>query len=217
MNKRKQKAQSPLLHWWNELLFTRYFEYETALTLEELAENLQGLAHQHSGWIWGLLKTSAVTIHPNGKGLDFDIQSKRKRKWNIIAITSARAQGSAVVDSATGQTTVRGTVKLGRLLHLVLLFYLVYFAVILPALFRTEVGLYGVQVLLPILTPLLILGTMMGFYWWRMYTDRNDLVNLIQEASHKAKAKHAEKRLVDDDTDWGLDDALSAQSATRRR
>jgi len=195
MTKRKNQASSPLLYWWNEFLFARYFEYETDLPPEELAQKLRGLAHKHQGWMFGLLKDARVTMNGD-KGLDFDIQSKRKRKWDLFALVTARAQGTAIVDGGTGNTVVRGSVKFGRLFHIVMLLYLLYFLAIFPAIMIAGLPeVDKIQILAAMLTPLGILGSLMAFYWWRIYADRNDLADLIGNAVSEEKEKRAASRL----------------------
>ena len=197
MSKHKYAPRNPILYWWNELLFARYFEYETSLSPDDLADNFHRLQHPRIGWMWGLEKTSKIDMHPNGKGLDFDIQSRRKRLLDPIGITTARAQGSAVVDSGTGQTIVQGTVKLGRLFHIFLLIYVTIIAIALFPLFIRTVSLTGTPAdLLAMSIPLLMFGAMLGFYWWRIYRDRNDLTATIETAVHEEKAKRSAERFI---------------------
>lgn len=203
MAKRKNRAPNRILYWWNEILFARYFEYETDLTPLELSESLQDLEHPYRGGPFlGLLKQAKIEQYPNQKGLDFDIQSKRKRKWDFIALTTARAQGRAIVNKGTGTTIVRGSVKFGRFFHFFLLFYLFYFFAIIPQLMISGVTEAGsLEVLAGMSFPLLILGTMMAFYWWRIYTDRNDLAHLVQDAIDEQKSKQAAAHLVLEEED----------------
>jgi len=198
MTKRKKAPQNPLLYWWNEFLFARYFEYETDLAPDEIARRLRSLQHEREGWIWGLEKTSKIKIHANEKGLDFDIQSRRRRALDPIGITTARAQGTALVDSGSGQTIVQGAVKLGRLFHIFLLAYITITATAVLPLFIRALWLMGnLGDVIVTMIPFFILGAMIAFYWWRIYQDRNDLNAIIELALDVKKDKRATDRLGD--------------------
>jgi hypothetical protein len=198
MMKLKRPPQNPLLYWWNEFLFARYFEYETDLSPEELAQSLRMLAHPRDGWIWGLLKTADVSIHPNGKGLAFDIQSKRKRALDIFGITTARAQGSTITDKQSGRLVVQGSVTLGRIFHLFLVIYVSFMLLIYVPLIIDAFAMMGNNESIFFLAlPLLMIGAMFGFYWWRIYVDRNNLAAEIEAAILEEAAHHqAEGRLT---------------------
>lgn len=218
MDKPKKAAQNPFSYWWNEFLFARYFEYETDLSPEELEDNLRQLEHKRQGWVWGLEKTTKTTLHPNEKGLDFNVVSKRKRLLDPIGITTASTHGTAKVDSATGQTIVEGSVKLGRFFHIFLLIYIVViFAVYLPLILGTiefagASGLFAATILMAMIA--LIFGTL----WWRIYRDRNNLAGLIEEVVYSEKAKRSAKRLANsgnNDDEW-QDEAYLQQKSHKK-
>ncbi|MDQ7025321.1 MAG: hypothetical protein Q9P44_07150 [Anaerolineae bacterium] len=216
MSKRKQASQNPFSYWWNEFLFARYFEYETDLSPEELEDSLQQLAHKRQGWIWGLEKTTKTTLHPNEKGLDFNVVSKRKRLFDPIGITTASTHGTAQVDSASGQTLVKGSVKLGRFIHILLLIYVTFFlAVYLPLLFSSLGAIGGTSALLGMTVPMLMMAFVFGGLWWRIYRDRNHLAELIEDVVYSEKAKRSAQRLSDSDNndDEWQDEAYSSQKS----
>jgi hypothetical protein len=218
MNKHKQASRNPLLYWWNEFLFARYFEYETDLSPEQLADNLNGLVHSRQGWIWGLEKTAKITMHPNNKGLDFDVQSRRRRLFDPFGITTARTLGTAQVDSGTGQMRVQGDVKLGRFFHIFLLVYVMMIAgVYVPLLFNNAIAVTGAAVI-GMTMPMLVLAVVFGLLWWRIYRDRNELADLIEAAVYDEKLKHSAGRLIaseDAAGDWQRDEN-GRQSAKKR-
>lgn len=203
MNKRK-RSQNQLVYWWNEFLFARYFEYETDLTPQQIAEQLEALAHKRQGWMWGLEKTTKVTMHPNEKGLDFDVQSRRRRLFDPIGITTARTLGTAMVDSATGQTIVTGDVKLGRFIQI---FFFLYVAMIFMSIFPlvlNEMATVGIGTVLGMLSPLIFVGIAFGLLWLRIYVDRNNLAELIETAIYP-EFKHLAINDQQND-DWYMDD-----------
>jgi hypothetical protein len=218
MNKSKQTSRNPILYWWNELLFARYFEYASDLSPEAFAENLNSLAHSRQGWIWGLEKTVKVTMHPNNKGLDFDVQSRRRRLFDPFGITTARTLGTAQVDSGTGQLLVEGDVKLGRFFHIFLLIYIGLIAgVYLPLMFSTMNSVVGIAPVMLFL-PMLVLLIVFGGLWWRIYRDRNQLADLIEASIYPEKFKRSAEHLADEgnvEADWHGDDS-PRQSVKKR-
>jgi hypothetical protein len=214
MNKRKGTSQNPFTYWWNEFLFARYFEYESDLSPQDLAEALHNLAHKRQGWVWGLEKTTKITMHPNQKGMDFNVVSKRKRLLDPIGITTASTHGTALVDSATGQTIIEGSVKLGRFFHIFLLIYVAFMlAVYLPLLFSFWSSVSGGNVitLLSMVFPMLIIAGVFGGLWWRIYRDRNNLAELIETIVYIEKAKRSANQFSDNEDvedDWLNDEDL---------
>jgi hypothetical protein len=212
MNKHKQASRNPLLYWWNEFLFARYFEYETDLSPEQLADNLNSLVHSRQGWIWGLEKTAKITMHPNNKGLDFDVQSRRRRLFDPIGITTARTLGTGQVDSGTGQMLVQGDVKLGRFFHIFLLVYVIIIAgIAIPLYFNSAIAVTGATVI-GMAAPMLVLAVVFSLLWWRIYRDRNELADLIEASMYSAE------RLADSEdvaSDWQHDEK-GRQSVKKR-
>jgi hypothetical protein len=203
MNKHKQSSRNPLLYWWNEFLFARYFVYETDLSPEQLADNLNSLVHSRQGWIWGLEKTAKITIHPNNKGLDFDVQSRRRRLFDPFGITTARTLGTAHVDSGTGQMRVQGDVKLGRFFHIFLLVYVMMMAgIAFPLYFNSAIAVTGAAVI-GMTAPMLVLAVVFGLLWWRIYRDRNELADLIEASMYSAGRLIASE---DTASDWQHDE-----------
>lgn len=220
MSKRKSTSQNPVVYWWNEFLFARYYEYETDLSPQELADELHTLAHPRQGWVWGLEKTVKTTLHPNEKGLDFNVVAKRKRLFDPIGITTASTHGTAEVDSATGNTIVTGSVKLGRFFHIFLLMYVAFILAVLLPMILSDFSVLGsgVDALIGIMFPILMFAVLFGSLWWRIYRDRNELADLIQEVTETEKAKRSAQRLSGQDVqnnDWL--DAAKQQHTTSKR
>jgi hypothetical protein len=221
MSKHKSVSQNPIVYWWNEFLFARYYEYETELSPQELADELYTLTHPRQGWVWGLEKAVKTTLHPNEKGLDFNVVSKRKRLLDPIGITTASTHGTAEVDSATGNTIVTGSVKLGRFFHIFLLIYFAFIlAVYLPLVFTygnsaANAGGAGVA---GMVLPMLVLAIAFGGLWWRIYNDRNRLAELIREVVYTEKAKRSSERLAENEMqNNGWQGEESQQNTTSKR
>lgn len=211
MTKRKALPESPLVYWWNELLFSRYFEYETDKSLKDLAKHLQQTEHKKRGWFYGMYKESDVDLHPNNKGLDFDVQSKRRRQLDPIGITTARAHGEAMVDSATGNIKVTGVVKFGRFFHLYLLLMFLFFGTALTFMAQTEEGF----------AYMLFIGLtwfgMLGVYWWRMYADRQEVFEAVERAIQKKGVyEYDTSHLEDRQSDFGYDEDMLHDHEQRR-
>jgi len=198
MSKRKLAPKSPIAYLWNELLFARYFEYVVDLDPDELATRINALAHQREGQVWGLLKTVDVTAHPNGKGLDFHLRSKRKSKLDLFGITTTRAHGQAVVDKVSGRTIVRGVIKFGCLLHFYLIAYALLTLITIAPAFSSTTLINVPSVLLL----LLIIGVLLSFIWWRMFRDRNNLSQLLEYVTTQQAAdiRRRSKRLLQQDS-----------------
>ena len=211
MTKRKALPENALVYWWNELLFSRYFEYETDKSLEDLAKHLRQTEHKKRGWFYGMYKESDIDLHPNNKGLDFDVQSKRRRQLDPIGITTARAHGEAMVDSATGNIKVTGVVKFGRFFHLYLLLMFIFFGTALSFMAQTEEAIAS----------MLFIGLawfgMLGVYWWRMYADRQEVFEVVEHAIEK-KAAYAydTSPLEDSQTNFVYDEQLAEDRQQRR-
>jgi len=176
--------QNSLMYWWNELLFTRYFEYKTTIELSVLENAIQAYDYENIGFMWGTLQETNIKYHANGKGITFDIQRKMRRKMDFISISTARAQGDVIVDSATGHLIVSGTVKFGRFFHFYLLFgvlnFLLAMVFILPLM--REMGVYAMSVMAFIFLGIAVISP----YWWIIYKHRNDIAEQIEEAIIRA-------------------------------
>lgn len=195
MSNLQKPERNSLIHWWNELLFARYFEYETDNDPYEVAYQLKKVAYKDDAFLWVTTQETKINFHPNGKGLDFDVQRKMRRRADIIPLLTARAQGIAHVDSATGRTKVSGTIKLGRFFHFYLLFLVFYVVFIGTRFLPLMLGL-GVY-LLPVLLALMTVPLILGLYWHRIYSDRNDLAAQIAQAIMEKRKRTASRLEVD--------------------
>lgn len=198
-----------LVYWWNELLFTRYFEYETHLDPEDIAAQLEQLAYRRDSMFWGTVQTVDVDLHPNGKGLNFDVQRKLRRKYDLFGVPAARAQGTVRVDSATGQALVSGTAKMGRSLHLFLLLYAIYLVRAAPMMLQGA----GISAI-----PFLAFITLFfGGYWRRLYLYRNEIVTQTEQAlTEKHKRDHSDADVSADDALLHEDDLPSGRLSARK-
>lgn len=174
MQKRKRTNTHSFAYWWNELLFAREVEMQSNLSLDELSGRLLAMQHGRQGFLWGLLRTSETQMQDGGKEMTFRIQSRRKRWGDLFSIATATAEGSAQVDSTTGNLRIQYVVTFGRLLHLMLLFYLFTMVLILAPMMLME----SRQMFLFVA---LAWSLFLAFYWWTLYLDRNELAADIQQ------------------------------------
>lgn len=99
--KRKRGTRNPLKFLWNELLFTRYFTYETDLSFDEATERLANLNFTHPAS--GLLTVVYMD--------DSQLSTNNLITFDIELIR-AGAKGTITTDHLTGQTVISGQVQM---------------------------------------------------------------------------------------------------------
>jgi hypothetical protein len=216
--KPKAPPQNPLVYWWNEFLFARSFVYTTPLSPEECRKALLEIGHPvEGGWFSFNPVSKTVEIHREQPDTNsparFDIRLKRRNRG--IHYTMAKAEGRIAYDEQSGETTVQGRTKFGALQYLLVVVYVVVFGLI----FLNMSSLVGG---FPYFWILFALIFALSFTWWRMYSDRNYLTDLIgttlREAEFTPPESLKQKRGDDDDVIGSLmeNDESSAQRWKRR-
>jgi hypothetical protein len=128
----------------------------------------------------------------------------------------AKAEGTIAYDETTDETVIQGRTKFGTLQYLLIVFYLLILSLVFVNV-ANYLGAfsYGWMIFA------FVFGV--GFAWWRMYSDRNQLTGLIEgtlrqaesTASDKAKFKRGDTGLMEEDAPLEYDEA-DAQYRKRR-
>ena len=167
----------------DRVLRTEPFAFATHFSPEECARRLQDLAHPRKGWFYAMSKT--VRIDPIDHDThNFDVRVKRRNRsadiTHVKAVGSVWSDGGAV--SYIEGRTLYGVWAVAPMFWTVgILFAVVVIAVAASA---------SLANLLPaFLFSLLIFPIAYGVLWWRMKTDRHNLLDLLRATLEVEKKK----------------------------
>lgn len=181
--KRKAKQQNFLNYFLNEFVFFRRdFVFVTHLSLEETAENLRHLSYQKQG-CWRKRRIKAETFD-NLSEISFEVKSEQPAKSGYSQ--SAKASGRIFSDD-DGITVIEGSVTMGGLAYWLGVIFLIGYSFFMY---------WRIDSMPPEVTPsegLLLIPIFFGaaliYMWLRMYSDRNYLANIIEQAVSSEKVK----------------------------
>ena len=188
--KRKKNPRNAFTWFWNEFLFAREYEYETPLTPDEIASELEKLDNQaHKSWFLshsGLLHR--VTYESNGdKAGDFkvELESKNRGKWWESKSAMLQSEGQITANQETGLTVIEGRTRFDGKYYLLflLMFGANFFSMVLNDNYFFQIVWLVIVVA----------------FWYSMYRERNTLANRIDDIIMNAKSEQSIANLTDND------------------
>jgi hypothetical protein len=124
-SKRKVQQQNLLQYFLNEFIFFRRdFVFETQLSPEQAAENLQQLNFENQG-CWRSRRIIAEVNH-EAEEITFELKTEQASRSSYSQ--SAKAEGIIYVDEQ-GTTLLEGTVTMGGLAYWLGLFFVLVFII----------------------------------------------------------------------------------------
>jgi len=180
MRTKSHKKQSILGYWWSELLFTKRFTFETALTPEACAERLKGLAPLPDAKPADKHEPHVLYSGEGDYSFHVTLHRYTKRAYDPVAFASGR-----IFADQRGVTLVTGFVRFTPSAYLALLFILI----VVFGIWFWITSAYDVDD--PVMTLWLVFGVwMIIVYWVAQISARNRLLNAIRNALFEEKAKH---------------------------
>ena len=173
--KRSPRSINPITYWWNEFLFSRSIDFETRLMPDDCALRLRELREGRSGWI--NRKSVTAEVYTRGKAADFDVRIKRYNRG--IPYTTVKAEGRLVRSDESETTLVNATIKFGWIYYAGWLMTLGVLAFIVTGVIpvsSSSKNSSAVCIALP------MLGFIVIFYMFQLFSDRSTMENAIVDA-----------------------------------
>lgn len=187
INKTKISSTSPLQRIFDDILFTRDFHHISDLSPDDIQLLIQDMAFQPD--------TLTRVFFPRRRLVDIIKVSDQHYRFTIKTkvgglYTELTTIGHINYDPATGKSSVTGQVKFDAMYLAVLLvglFVLITWS--LASLSRTGI----------LASPFILLTLSLTnlFYFRQMFTDRNDLLNTLEESLTTDNISGARNRLAD--------------------
>lgn len=172
MRAKSHKKQSILGYWWGELLFTKRFTFETALSPQACAERLKGMAPEPDAKPAD--KHEPHVLYSGEGDYTFEVTLHRyiKRTYDPAAFASGR-----IFADQRGVTLVTGFVRFTPSAYLALMFI----PVVVFGIWYWITSAYDTDD--PVMSVWLVVGVLMIIAYWagQLYT-RNRLLNAIRGA-----------------------------------
>jgi hypothetical protein len=187
--KRKSTPAHPIIQFWREFLFTREFEFETDLALEQCVAALRRLS-ETTQLGWGAMPRRTISIAENQLPYHFHAEHQRQQQKNRDHMPIILVDGTIDWDAERAKTIISGTASFA------------------PAYYVGLIGLLSLWLVMTV-SPngsaanrwmaLMLIGAG-AIFWWSLYWERNTLIANIEQVVRDGEAPpRLSKRKSEDD------------------